>query len=144
MNMFMPGGGAIDLDKGTIGFFGDGNPPIEVTSVEDTARMVARVALDSNVQPGKFAFSGDRVSFREAGEIIAARTGRPIKPISVGSEADLRTATREDAIGGSLNARPHRLYCGDRFVTTAGPASHIAERPTVRLDAQRIADDVGD
>lgn len=46
MDMFMPGKGAIDLEKGTVGFFGDGDLPIGVTSVEDTARMVARVALD--------------------------------------------------------------------------------------------------
>ena len=63
MNMFLPGHGAIDIDAGTISFFGDGDLPIEVTSVEDTARMVARVALDRTVQAGKFAFAGDRISF---------------------------------------------------------------------------------
>lgn len=30
MELFMPGMGAIDLEKGTIGFFGDGERPIEV------------------------------------------------------------------------------------------------------------------
>lgn len=92
MNLFLPGMGAIDLDKGTVGFFGDGKRPIEVTSVEDTARMTARVALDRSVPAGKFAFAGDRISFLEAGAIIAEQTGRPIKPVSYGSEADLRTA----------------------------------------------------
>ena len=92
MNLFMPGMGAIDLEKGTVGFFGDGNRPIDVTSVEDTARMTARVALDRSVPAGKFAFAGDHVSFRQAGEIVAARTGRPLKPVPFGSEADLRGA----------------------------------------------------
>ena len=92
MDLFMPGRGAMDLDAGTVSFFGDGNRPVEVTSVEDTARMVARIALDREVPAGKFAFAGDRVSFRQAGEIIAARTGRPIRPVSLGSEADLRAA----------------------------------------------------
>ena len=92
MNLFMPGMGAIDLDAGTVGFFGDGNRPVEVTSVEDTARMVARVALDPRVPAGKFAFAGDRVSFRQAGEIVAARTGRALRAVSYGSEADLRAA----------------------------------------------------
>jgi uncharacterized protein YbjT (DUF2867 family) len=90
MDLFLPGRGAIDLDKGTIGFFGDGNQPVEVTSVEDTARMIARVALDRDVKPGKFAFAGDRVTFRQAGAIMAAATGRTIAPVSFGSEADLR------------------------------------------------------
>lgn len=92
MDMLLPGKGAIDLDKGTVSFFGDGNRAIEVTTVEDTARMVARVALDRDVPAGKFAFAGDRVSFRQAGEIVAARTGRPIEAVSLGSEADLRAA----------------------------------------------------
>ena len=64
MDMFLPGKGAVDLDAGTVSFFGDGDRPIEVTSVEDTARMVARVALDRDVPAGKFAFAGDRISFR--------------------------------------------------------------------------------
>lgn len=90
MDLFLPGRGAIDLDKETVGFFGDGNQLVEVTSVEDTARMVARVALDPDVMPGKFAFAGDRISFRQAGEIMAAATGKAIVPVSYGSEADLR------------------------------------------------------
>ena len=90
MDLFLPGHGAVDLDAGTIGFFGDGDAKVEVTSVEDTARMVARVAPDRGVTPGKFAFAGDRVTFREAGEIVARATGRPVEPVSLGSEADLR------------------------------------------------------
>lgn len=92
MNMFMPGNGAIDLDAGTVSFFGDGNLKVEVSSVEDTAQMVARIALDRNVPAGKFAFAGDHVSFREAGAIVGEHTGRAIKPVSLGSEADLRAA----------------------------------------------------
>lgn len=92
MELFMPSMGAIDLEKGTVGFFGDGERPIDVTSVEDTARMTARVALDRTVPAGKFAFAGDHVSFRQAGEIVAARSGRTLKPVSLGSEADLRRA----------------------------------------------------
>ena len=92
MEMFKPGAGAIDYDARIVSFWGDGTRPIEITSVEDTARMVARVALDRDVQAGKFAFAGDRVSFREAGEIVAKQTGRPIRPVAFGSEADLRAA----------------------------------------------------
>ena len=92
MDLFLPVRGAIDLDAGMVSFFGDGNQPIEVTSVADTARMVARVALDRDVPAGKFAFAGDRISFRAAGEVVAAHTGRPIRAVSLGSEADLRAA----------------------------------------------------
>lgn len=92
MDMFLPGRGSVDLDAGTVSFFGDGNRPIEVTTVDDTARIVARVALDRGIPAGKFAFAGDRITFRQAGEIIAKRTGRSIRPVSLGSEGDLRKA----------------------------------------------------
>ena len=92
MDMFLPGNGAVDLDAGAVSFFGDGDRPVEVTSVEDTARIVARVAVDRQLPAGKFAFAGDRISFRHAGEIISQRTGRPLRPVSLGSEAALRTA----------------------------------------------------
>ena len=92
MELVMPGMGAIDLDKGIVGFFGDGERPIEVTSVEDTARMTARVALDRSVPAGKFAFAGDHISFREAGAIVSQQMGIDLKPVSFGSEADLRGA----------------------------------------------------
>ena len=91
MDLFMPDRGAVDLDKGTVSFFGDGDRLIEVTSVEDTARVIARVALDRGVKPGKFAIAGDRISFRDAGEIIARQTGKMITPVSMGSEGNLRT-----------------------------------------------------
>ena len=48
--------------------------------------------LDRSVPAGKFAIAGDRVSFREAGKIVAERTGHAIKPVSYGSEDDLRAA----------------------------------------------------
>ncbi|MBV8702068.1 MAG: NmrA family NAD(P)-binding protein [Acetobacteraceae bacterium] len=92
MWVFLPGHGAVDPDAGTIGFFGNGDRPIEVTSVEDTARMAARVALDPSVPAGKFAFAGDRVSVREAGEILGRQVGRTLRPVSYGSEDDLRAA----------------------------------------------------
>ena len=93
MELFMPGMGAIDLDKGTVSFFGDGNRPIEVTSVEDTARMTAGVALDRSVPTGKFAFAGDHVSFRQAGEIVAARTCSTCSPARPRSRTCRTTAT---------------------------------------------------
>jgi len=97
MAMFGPGMGTFDYDAGTVTFWGDGTQPIEVTSVEDTARMVARVALDRTVQSGKFAFAGDRVSILAAADMIEAQTGRRFERRSNGSEAGLRAAMAEAA-----------------------------------------------
>jgi uncharacterized protein YbjT (DUF2867 family) len=92
MVMFGPGMGTFDYDKATVSFWGDGTQPIEVTSVEDTARMVARVALDRNIESGKFAFAGDHISIVHAAEVIEAQTGRHFKHHSLGTEVELRIA----------------------------------------------------
>lgn len=90
MEMFLSRMGAVDWTAGTISFWGDGERPIEMTSIEDAARMAARVAVDRDVQPGPFAFAGDRVSFRQAAAIMSAQTGHDLVPTSLGTEADLR------------------------------------------------------
>lgn len=96
MDMFKPGAGVVGTD-GVVSFWGDGTQPIEVTSVEDTARMVARVALDRTVESGKFSFAGDRISIVDATKVIEAQTGRRFERRSNGSEADLRAAMAEAA-----------------------------------------------
>ena len=97
MEMFGPGMGTIDYDAGVVTFWGDGAQVIETTSVEDTGRMIARVALDRTVGSGKFAFSGDKVSILDAAQTIEAETGRRFKRRSNGSEAALRVAMAEAA-----------------------------------------------
>jgi len=97
MAMFGPGMGTFDYDAGTVTFWGDGTQPIDVTSVEDTARMVARVALDWTVQSGKFAFAGDRVSILDAAKVVEAQTGRRFERRSNGSETDLRAVMADAA-----------------------------------------------
>jgi len=95
MEMFSPGAGMMDYDGGGVTFWGDGTQPIEVTSVEDTARMVARVALDRGIGGGKFSFAGDHVSLLDATRVIEEQTGRQFARHSLGSEADLRAAMAE-------------------------------------------------
>ncbi len=92
MEMFAPGMGTFDYDKGTVSFWGEGAQPIEVTSLEDTARMIARIALDRTIPSGKFAFAGDKVSILDAARIIEEKTGHSFEPHSNGSEKDLRAA----------------------------------------------------
>jgi len=92
MDLFGPGSPLVDYEKGMVTFWGDGSRPIEVTSVDDTARMTVRVALDRSVKSGKFAFAGDRLSFQQAADIAEAQTGKRFERRSLGSEADLRAA----------------------------------------------------
>lgn len=95
MLMVAPGSPLIDYQKGTINFWGDGQQPIEMTTVDDTARMTARVALDRTVPSGKFAFAGDRISFQQVADIAEKQTGKSFKRQSNGDEQQLRTKMRE-------------------------------------------------
>ncbi len=98
MDMFKPGSGTIGAD-GVVSYWGDGTALIDVTTVDDTAKMTARVALDRSVSAGKFAFSGDRISILDAAEIIERETGQHFTRRSLGSEGELRdalTAARGD------------------------------------------------
>ncbi len=97
MTMLAPGTGLIDYDKGVITFWGGGHQQVEVTTVDDTARMTARVALDRSVASGKFAFAGDRLSFQQAADSAAALTGRTFTRRSLGTEAELRSAMKQAA-----------------------------------------------
>jgi uncharacterized protein YbjT (DUF2867 family) len=91
MDMFRPGAGTIGND-GIVNYWGDGTALIDVTTVEDTARMTARVALDSHVPAGKFAFSGDRISILDAVAIVERQTGIKYKRNALGTESQLRAA----------------------------------------------------
>lgn len=92
MEMFKPGSGMLDYEKGVVQFWGDGTQVIDCTSVESSAAMIARVAFDDRVGSGKFAFAGDRISLLDATAVIERQSGRSFKRVSLGAESDLRVA----------------------------------------------------
>jgi hypothetical protein len=79
MDLLGPGSPPIDYNKRTVTFWGDGTPPIEVTSVDDTARMTAPWR---SIAPSRAANA----------DITEAQTGKRFARRSLGSEADLRAA----------------------------------------------------
>lgn len=98
MEMFTPGSGMFDYDKGVVQFWGDGSQVIDCTSVESTAAMVARAAFDNDIGSGKFAFAGDRISLLDATTVIEQQTGKTFQRVSLGSEGDLRVAMAKAAL----------------------------------------------
>ena len=135
MDMFKPGAGAIGND-GVVRFWGDGNQPIDTTSVEDTARMTARVALDRSVANGKFAFAGDRLSILDATDVIEAQSGRRFVRRSLGSEADLRAALAAAAQDASDPFKAVMLAYQLTMLTGQTALSDLqnARYPDVRLE----------
>lgn len=122
MDLFGPGSQLVDYDKGVVSFWGDGTQPIEVTTVEDTARMTAHIALDRSLKSGKFAFAGDHVSFQQAADTAQAITGMHFERRSMGTEADLRAAMVKAANGNPFEAvmLAYQLYMlnGQTALTT--------------------------
>ncbi len=101
----MPGAAVeFDDEAGTATFWGSGDEHFEATTIADTARYVARVAVDDSVAPGKFAVAADDISF---GEIVAAHeevTGKKYEPNSRGDADELRAwadARRDEGDHGS-------------------------------------------
>ncbi|MDR5806571.1 NmrA family NAD(P)-binding protein [Caballeronia sp. LZ001] len=109
MDLFGPVSPLVNYEKHTVHFWGDGKRPIEVTSVEDTARMTARVALDRTVPSGKFAFSGDRISFQEVADEAERQTGHAFTRHSLGTESELRAAMAK-ADPGEAIMLAYQLY----------------------------------
>jgi uncharacterized protein YbjT (DUF2867 family) len=95
MEMFAPGAGTINYDAGTVSYWGDGSQVIELTSLEDTARMIAQIAPDRDIPGGQFAFAGDQISILEVVKIVEAQTGRTFEHHTLGSEVELRAAHKQ-------------------------------------------------
>jgi nucleoside-diphosphate-sugar epimerase len=120
MDMFRPGAGTIGND-GVVSYWGDGTALIDVTSVDDTAHMIARVSIDANVPAGKFAFSGDRISILDAAAVLEKQTGSALTRRSMGSEADLRAALVE-AQGDKSNPFKAVMFAYQLYMLTGQTA----------------------
>jgi nucleoside-diphosphate-sugar epimerase len=67
---------AFDDQAGTATFWGSGDVHFEATTVDDTARYAARVALDPEVPAGRFAIAAERISYNEIVAANARAAGR--------------------------------------------------------------------
>ncbi|MBC7939279.1 MAG: NmrA family NAD(P)-binding protein [Chitinophagaceae bacterium] len=104
MEMFGPGSRLLDYRRAVANYWGDGTTPFTVTSIDDTARMTARAALDRGLASGKFAFAGDRVSFAQGTALVEAHTGGHFDRHCLGSEFDLLRAMNQAAQTDPRNA----------------------------------------
>jgi uncharacterized protein YbjT (DUF2867 family) len=136
MELFAPGSPILDYEQGVASFWGDGTQPIEITSLEDTAYMTARVALDRDIASGKFAFAGDRVSVQQATDLAEAYTGTSFERRSLGSESALRHAIEQARSAGSQQALAAQLTYQLYFLTGQAALSNLQSNryPDFRLE----------
>jgi hypothetical protein len=82
--------GIFDFKKGVATLWGVGDEPVDVTTLDDAARVVAKVAVDDHA-PRRIAYSGDVISACSVGEVFEEATGRPLRIESRGSARDLES-----------------------------------------------------
>lgn len=85
--------GLIDLDKHTVMLWGTGDEPFDMTTVDDTARFIARVATDPEELSGVHYLSGSQATFNTIIEETERITGTTLTRNVLGSADDLRRIT---------------------------------------------------
>lgn len=95
MDMMLDPGtpGLIDLAKGTVLLWGTGDEPFNLTTVEDTAHFIARVATDPADMSGVHYLSGAQVTFNTIIEETERITGTALTRNVLGTADDLRRIT---------------------------------------------------
>lgn len=89
-------GAMVDFDDadGTATFWGKGDEQFEATTVDDTARYAARVALDPNVERGKFAVAGDRSPSTRSSPRTSARLDAVMRRAAVATSTTSEHGSR--------------------------------------------------
>ena len=85
--------GLINLDEGTVMLWGTGDEPLDLTTVDDTARFTAKVATDPADLSGVRYLSGSRASFNDIIAETERLTGTTLTRNVLGSADDLRRIT---------------------------------------------------
>jgi uncharacterized protein YbjT (DUF2867 family) len=82
--------GIFDLENAVARPWGTGDEAIDMTTLDDAARVVARVAVD-DAAPRWIAYAGDSTSVHALATTFEQVTGRPLRVEPRGSAADLAT-----------------------------------------------------
>jgi nucleoside-diphosphate-sugar epimerase len=80
--------GIFDLASGVATPWGNGDEAVDMTTLDDAARVVAQLAVD-DAAPLRIAFAGDSTSVRALATTFEQVTGRPLRIEPRGSAADL-------------------------------------------------------
>ncbi len=96
--------GFVNAADSTVTYWGEGTEVFDMTTVEDTARLTARLALDDHLVAtpgGVHQFSATATTMQQIADELEHATGRPFTRHSLGSLEDLRTAIGEEQDPGA-------------------------------------------
>ncbi len=82
--------GPVDLQQGTVTYWGTGDEPFDLTTIDDTARFTARVAADPDVKAGIHTISAGPTTYKNLTRTIERVTGKTLTSNVLGDEQQLR------------------------------------------------------
>jgi uncharacterized protein YbjT (DUF2867 family) len=128
--MLAAGGGMIDLKDPRATYWGSGNEPFDLTTVDDTARFAAALSADDTATGGVYRISGSRTSVNAISDGIEQRTGRPVPRRSLGALTEL---ARRLGIAGDPWSHVMDWYTLALFTTPPFETTDNDRYPAVRL-----------
>lgn len=95
--------GFVNARTSTVTYWGDGTEPFDMTTVEDTARLTARLSLDdtaasstTNPNHGVHQFAAATTTMHQIADELDRVTGRPFTRHSLGTLEELRAAISQE------------------------------------------------
>ncbi len=82
--------GNVDVENGEVKVFGTGDELVDFTTVSDTAKYVAELAVDPNA-PEVFQVAGETTTWKKITEDISELYGKPFTFKSLGSLEEIKT-----------------------------------------------------
>jgi uncharacterized protein YbjT (DUF2867 family) len=87
--MLAPFMGIVNLEQGTFSYWGDGEQPMDFTSIADTAAYAAAAALDASAADRTVSVTGAVLTLKELHAEVEQTTGRTLEIRELGTIADL-------------------------------------------------------
>jgi nucleoside-diphosphate-sugar epimerase len=78
-----------DFTAGTFNYWGDGNTPFDVTTTDDTAKLIAEAISDPTMANGILQVAGDVITMKQLLETYQTVTGKKLIENQLGSIEDL-------------------------------------------------------
>ena len=78
-----------DFVAGTFNYWGDGNTPFDITTTDNTAKLIAEAIADPAMANGVLQVAGDTISMKQLLETYQSSTGKTLRENQLGSVEDL-------------------------------------------------------
>jgi uncharacterized protein YbjT (DUF2867 family) len=81
--------GVVDEANRTVTYWGDGQQPLDLTTLSDTARYIADAVLDPATLNQVVSIAGDEISAATLADTLTEHTGEPFEQVSLGTTDEL-------------------------------------------------------